>query len=71
MGLFCFAALADTIKGTIYTDLPGRFAVRSIRKMQYIFVCYAYKPNAILVRSMKSREMECMVQAHSKIYEEL
>ena len=26
--LFCFAALDDTIKGTIYTDPPGRLPVR-------------------------------------------
>ena len=39
--------------------------------MQYIFVCYAYEPNAILVRPMKTRDTECMVQAYSDIYEEL
>ena len=39
--LFCFAALADVNSGVIYTDLPGRFPVMSVRGMQYIFVCYA------------------------------
>ncbi len=47
--LFCFAALANAKDGVIYTDLPGQFPVQSIRGIQYIFVCYAYEPNAILV----------------------
>ena len=29
--VFCYAALADTVTGTIYTDLPGRFPVQSIQ----------------------------------------
>ena len=68
---FAQLALADTITGTIYTDLPGRFPVRSIRNMQYIFVCYAYEPNAILVRPMKSRSDECFVAAYKDMYEYL
>ena len=67
----CYAALADTNTGTIYTDLPGPFPVRSVRNMQYIFVCYAYKPNAILVRPMKTRSDACMVGAYQEIYEYL
>ena len=67
----CYAALADTITGTIYTDLPGPFPVRSIRNMQYIFVCYVYEANAILVRPMKSRADACMVAAYKDIYEYL
>ncbi|KAL7523214.1 hypothetical protein ACHAXR_000076, partial [Thalassiosira sp. AJA248-18] len=39
--------------------------------MQYIFVCYAYEPNAILVRPMKSRSDTCMVAAYKDIYEYL
>ncbi len=67
----CFAALADAIKGTVYTDLPGPFPVRSIRNMQYIFVCYVYEANAILVRPMKSRSDACMVAAYKEVYEYL
>ena len=69
--IFCFAALADTRDGVIYTDLPGPFPVRSIRNNQYIFVCYTYQPNAILVRPMKSRSDECMVAAYTDIYDYL
>ena len=43
----------------------------SVRGMQYIFVCYAYNPNAILVRPMESRETADMVGAYKEIYEYL
>ena len=35
--VYCFAALADQTTGTIYTDLTGRFPVRSLHGNQYIF----------------------------------
>ena len=69
--LFCFVALADIKSGVIYTDLPGCFPVMSVRRMQYIFVCYAYGPNAILVCPMKSRETADMVGAYENIYDYL
>ena len=69
--VYCYAALADTNTGTIYTDLPGPFPVRSVRNMQYIFVCYVYESNAILVRPMKTRSDACMVGAYQEIYEYL
>jgi hypothetical protein len=31
--MFCFAALADAIKGTMYTDITGAFPVRSFKSM--------------------------------------
>ena len=31
--IFCYAVLADTVTGTIYTDVPGQFPVQSIRNM--------------------------------------
>ena len=69
--VFCFESLADTVNGTVYMDLPGRFTVRSIRNMQYILVCYAYDSNAIIVCSMKSCNDQCMVAAHKYIYNHL
>ena len=69
--MLCFAALADAKEGVIYTDLPGPFPIRSIRNMQYVFVCYAYQPNAILVRPMKSRSAVCMCEAYRDIYDYL
>jgi hypothetical protein len=36
--VFCFAALANNISGTMYTDITGAFPVRSFKGMQYIFI---------------------------------
>ncbi len=52
--IFCFGALANLTTGTMYTDLPGAFPVRSFRSMQYIFVADVYDLNAILVHAMPS-----------------
>ena len=69
--MFCYATLADTVAGTIYTDLPGRFPVQSVQNMQYIFVCYMYEVDSILVRPMKSRSDEFFVAAYKEMYKEL
>jgi hypothetical protein len=34
--VFCFAALANTVTGTMYTDIIGAFPVRSFKSLQYI-----------------------------------
>ena len=52
--VFFFAALANTITGTMYTDITGAFPVRSFKSMQYIFVAYVYDLNAIIIRAMPS-----------------
>ena len=54
LNVLYYAALAGTVTVTIYTDLPGRFLVQSIRNMSCIFVCYTYKANVILVIQMKN-----------------
>ena len=46
--MFCYAFIGDTHKDTIYSDLTGRFPVQSYEGMNYIFVAYVYKLNAIL-----------------------
>jgi len=53
--VFCFAALTNTITGTMYTNITGAFPVRSFKSMQYIFVAYVYDLNAIIVHAMPSR----------------
>ena len=55
--------------GTIYTDLIRCFPTRSYRNMQYIFVAYAYQPNAIILEPMKSRESTSRVEAFQSVYE--
>jgi hypothetical protein len=54
--VFCWAALADQINGTTYTDLTGRFPTMSLENNQYVFVAYDYTTNAILVRPITDRE---------------
>jgi hypothetical protein len=64
---FCFVALANLNTGTMYTDLPGAFPVRSFKSMQYISVAYIYDLNAILVRAMPSKNNTTMITAFTKI----
>jgi len=65
--VFFFAALANNIMGTMYTDITGAFPVRSFKGMQYIFVAYVYDLNAIIVRAMPSRTYASMVTAFTEV----
>ena len=67
----CCACIGDTHKDTIYSDLTGRFPIQPYEGMNYIFVAYVYKLNAILLRSMKSREDASMVEAFTSVYTKL
>ena len=69
--IFCCTVIRDTHKDTIYSDLTGRFPIQSYEGMDYIFVAYVYKLNAILLRSMKSREDASMVEAFTSVYTKL
>ena len=60
--IFCCAALANNIDGTLYIDLTGRFPIRSYKENQYIFLAYVYDANFILVSSMKNRTIESMLE---------
>ena len=69
--ILCCAALTNTIDGTLYTDLTGRFPIRSYKGNQYIFLAYVYDANAILVRAMKNRTTESMLEAFQSVYDYL
>ena len=69
--IFCCAVIGDTHKDTIYSDLTGRFQIQSYDGMNYIFVAYVYKLNAILLRSMKSRKDASMGEAFTIVYTKL
>jgi hypothetical protein len=71
LDMFCFAALTDANEGTMYTDLTGKFPVRSYKNNQYVFVAYFYSINAIIVRPMPSRTYEAMLATFKEISEEL
>ncbi|KAL7485737.1 hypothetical protein ACHAW6_011335 [Cyclotella cf. meneghiniana] len=66
--IFCWAALADQINGTTYTDLTGQFPTMSLKNKQYIFVAYDYTTNAILVRAITDREATTIVNAFDDVF---
>ena len=66
--IFCWAALADQIEGTTYTDLTGRFPTMSLENKQYIFIAYDYTTNAIIVRALTDRESSTIVKAFDDIF---
>jgi hypothetical protein len=65
--VFCLAVLVDAILSTMYTDITGAFPFRSFKSMQYVFVAYIYKLNAIIIRTMPSCTDASMVQAFTKV----
>jgi hypothetical protein len=66
--VFCWAALADQIDGTTYTDLTGRFPTMSMENNQYVFVAYDYTTNAILVRAIPNREATTIAKAFQDVF---
>ena len=68
LNMVCYAVLADGHTGVIYTDLLGKFPVCSLQSMHYMFVCYALKPNVILVQLMTSCTAKSLVVIYDKIY---
>lgn len=66
--VFCWATLADSIDGTTYTDLTGRFPTVSMENKQYVFVAYDYTTNAIIVRPIPDREASTIVATFQDIF---
>jgi hypothetical protein len=66
--MFCFAALADAMTGTMYMDLTGAFPVRSFKNMIYIFVAYIYDLNAIIVCPMALCTDASFIAAFNKVF---
>jgi hypothetical protein len=65
--MFCFAALANAVTGTMYTNITSAFPVCSFKSMQYIFVAYVYDLNAIIVCAMPSCTNAFMVHVFTKV----
>jgi hypothetical protein len=63
------AVLVD--QGQIYTDLTGKFPVRSSKGNSYIMLCYIFYCNYIKVVPMKSRSASDWVKAYDSIHQEL
>jgi hypothetical protein len=64
-----YAVLVD--QGQLYTDLTGKFPVRSEKGNSYFMVCYVYDCNYVKVVPMKSRSASEWVKAYDHIHQEL
>jgi hypothetical protein len=64
-----YAVLVD--QGQLYTDLTGKFPVRSSKGNTYVMVCYVYDCNYVKVVPMKSRSASEWVKAYDHIHQEL
>jgi hypothetical protein len=64
-----YAVVAD--QGQLYTDLTGKFPVRSSKGNSYVMVCYVYDCNYDKVIPIKSRSASEWVKAYDTIHQEL
>jgi hypothetical protein len=62
-----YAVLVD--QGQLYTDLMGKFPVRSSKGNSYVMVCYVYDCNYVRVIPMKSRSASEWVKAYDTIHQ--
>jgi hypothetical protein len=64
-----YAVVVD--QGQLYTNLMGKFPVRSSRGNSYVMVCYVYDCNYFKVIPMKSRSASEWVKAYDTVRQEL
>jgi hypothetical protein len=64
-----YAVVVD--QGQLYTDLTGKFPVRSSKGNSYVMVCYIYDCNYVKVTPMKSRSASEWVKAYDRVHQEL
>jgi hypothetical protein len=64
-----YAVLVD--QGQRYTDLSGKFQVRSSKGSSYVMVCYIHDCNYVKVIPMKSRSASEWVKAYDTVHQEL
>jgi hypothetical protein len=57
-----YAVLVD--QGQLYTDLTGKFPVRSSKGNSYVMVCYVYDCKYVKVITIKSRLVSELVKAN-------
>jgi hypothetical protein len=69
--MFCFAALAYLHTGREKTNGTGAFPLQSFCNKQYVFVVYVYNLNAIIVRTMPSKNKVVMIAAFTNILADL
>jgi hypothetical protein len=66
---FAYTVVVD--QGQLYTDLTGKFPVRSSKGDSYVMVCYIYDCKNVKVIPMKSRSALEWVKAYDTIHQEL
>jgi hypothetical protein len=64
-----YAVLVD--QGQLYTDLTGKFPVRSSKGNWYVMVCYVFDCNSVKIVPMKSRSASEWVKAYYLIHQEI
>jgi hypothetical protein len=64
-----YAVVVD--HGQLYTDLTGKFPVRSSKGNSYVMFCYIYDCNYVKVIPMKSRSASEWVKAYDRVHQEL
>jgi hypothetical protein len=64
-----YAVVVD--QGQLYTELTGKFPVRSNKGNSYVMVCYVYDCNYVKVIPMKSRSASEWVKAYDTVHQEL
>jgi hypothetical protein len=64
-----YAVVVD--QGQLYTDLTGKFMVRSSKGNYYVMVCYIYDCNYVKVIPMKCRSASEWVKAYETIHQDL
>jgi hypothetical protein len=58
-------------QGQLYTDLTGRFPLRSSKEKWYVMVVYSFDCNCIRPVSMKSKSASEWLKAFGRIFQEL
>jgi hypothetical protein len=64
-----YAVIVD--QGQLYTDLTGKFPVRSSKGNSYVMVCYIYDCNYVKFIPMKSRSASELVKVYDSVHQEL
>jgi hypothetical protein len=64
-----YAVVVD--QGQLYTDLTGKFPVRSSKGNSYVMICYVYDCNYVTVIPVKSRSASEWVKSYDTIHQEL
>ena len=68
---FYYAALADTIKGTLYTDATVALSARSLDGNQYYFIAYDYDTNYIFAIPLKDLTNPSIIEGFDTIFKKM